>query len=59
MPFLAKNRKFTAFYGAGSGNAPALFFKNVSAGHLWKAFSFNPKSHSYGNFKKHFCPRGR
>lgn len=28
-------------------------------GHLWKAFSFNPKQYTYGNFKKHFCPRGR
>lgn len=52
------HKKFTAFYGAGSGNAPALF-NYWSVGHLWKAFSFNPKFNSYGTFKKHFCPRGR
>ena len=28
-------------------------------GHLWEAFSFNPKQYTYGTFKKSFCPRGR
>lgn len=34
-----------------AAETPRRFFTFESVGHLWEAFSFNPKFQTYGNFK--------